>query len=122
MQTVLGVPARVMRAAARVVLVTVTITTVGPVFHEVHDAELRADVIPHDESQHYFQADKARGGSLDGDHCVACHFVRSSRGPVSWEPAGLDPLAAAARLFHTDATLSASTFAAPQPARAPPVA
>jgi hypothetical protein len=122
MRRFLGLPAELVRAAARVLLVTLSVTTVGPVFHEVHDEDFRADIVPHDESQHHFQAANTQRGSLEGDHCVACHFVRSSRGPVSWEPAGLDPLAATARLFHSDATLVHAASAEPTPARAPPLA
>ena len=121
MRRVLGLPAELVRAAARVLLVTLSVTSVGPVFHEVHDEDFRADIVPHDESQHHFQAANADADPLDADHCVACHFVRSSRGPASWEPAGLDPLAATVRLFHSDATLVASTSAGPTPARAPPL-
>jgi hypothetical protein len=122
MRRFLGVPAELVRAASRVLLVTLSVTSVGPVFHEVHDEDFRADVVQHDESEHHLQAADPDGAPLDGEHCVACHFVRSSRGPASWEPAGLDPLAAAARLFHTDATFAASTSAGPTPARAPPLA
>jgi hypothetical protein len=122
MRRVLGLPAEWVRAAARLLVVTLSVTAVGPVFHEDHDEDFRADIVAHDESQHHFQAAKTDRAPLDADHCVACHFVRSSRGPASWEPAGFDPLAAAARLFHSDAPLGVSPSASPTPARAPPLA
>jgi hypothetical protein len=121
MRKFLGLPAELVRAATRLLLVTLSVTSVGPILHEVHDEDFRADIVHHDESQHHIQAAKPGTDPLEADHCVACHFVRSSRGPASWEPAGLDPLAAMARLFHSDATLTASASAGPTPARAPPL-
>ena len=89
MRTILGLSSTLIRAAARVLVLTLSVTTLGPVLHGSHDEELQAPVGTHDESQHHLQA--AHGpdqGPLESDHCVACHFVRTSRGPVSWEPAG----------------------------------
>src|SRR5262245_41811909 len=118
----LGLSSTLIRATARVLLLTLSVTTVGPVLHGSHDEELQSPVVNHEESQHQIQA--AQGderGPLDQDHCVACHFVRSSRGPISWEPAGLLTLARGARLVHSDGPLSATPDAAPAPSRAPPV-
>ena len=122
MRCVLSIPAGVHRLAARVVLLALSVTTVGPVLHDVHDAELRAAVVPHDASHHHIAAPAADSSPLDADHCVACHFVRTSRGPVSWEFAGLHTLDAQGRCFESPAVFLAALLAAPRPARAPPLA
>jgi hypothetical protein len=119
--TLLGLSSTVIRATARVLVLTLSVTTLGPVLHGAHDEELQAPVGTHDESQHHLQA--AHGpeqGPLEPEHCVACHFVRTSRGPISWEPAGLLALAPGDRLVHSDGRVSATPAAAPSPSRAPP--
>jgi hypothetical protein len=119
----LGLSAGLVRAAARLLLLALSVTTLGPVLHGVHDAELHAVFVPHNESDHQYQsASESAGGPLEAEHCVACHFVRTSRGAVSWEPTGLHPLATGHRLFHADGQLVAVLSAAPTPARAPPLA
>ena len=118
----LGLSSTLIRATARVLVLTLSVTTLGPVLHGAHDEELQAPVGTHDESQHHLQA--AHGpdqGPLESDHCVACHFVRTSRGPVSWEPAGVVALSPGLRLVHADGTLSATPAAAPSASRAPPL-
>ena len=122
MRTVLGLPAGVMRLTARLVLLALCVTTVGPVLHEAHDAELRGAVVPHDPTEHGIEAAAQDPSPLDGDHCVACHFVRTSRGPVSWEFAGLHTLDVGGRSIDSAEALVAAIFAAPRPARAPPLA
>jgi hypothetical protein len=119
----LGLSAGLVRASARLLLLALSVTTLGPVLHGVHDAELHAVVVPHDESEHQYQSPSdTTGAPLEAEHCVACHFVRTSRGSVSWEPAGLHSLATGLRLFHSDGHLVAAPSAAPTPARAPPLA
>jgi hypothetical protein len=121
--TLLGLSSAVIRATARVLVIALSITTLGPALHGAHDEELQPPVGTHDESQHHLQAAHNRAPSpLDCEHCIACHFVRSSRGPVSWEPAGLASLARGLRLVHSDGSFSAAPAAAPTPARAPPLA
>jgi hypothetical protein len=118
----LGLSSTLIRATARILVLTLSVTTLGPVLHGSHDEELQAPVGTHDESQHHLQA--AHGldqGPLDSEHCVACHFVRSSRGPVSWEPAGVVAFAPGPRLVQVDGVLAAAPAAAPTPSRAPPV-
>src|SRR5688572_29293857 len=101
MRTLLGMSQRTLRRTARLLLVTLSVTTLGPVLHGAHDPDLAPVVIVHDESQHYVQA-AAQSHGLDADHCVACHFVRSSRGPVSWEPCGVVALSSGKLLYHSD--------------------
>lgn len=122
MSQLLGLPSGLIRATARVLLLTLSVTTLGPVLHGAHDEELQAPLVQHDERQHQIQAAQSDSQTpLESEHCVACHFVRTSRGPVSWEPAGLIALAPGDRLVHSDGVLSADPAAAPTPARAPPV-
>ena len=122
MSTLLGLSSTIIRATARLLVLTLSVTTLGPVLHGGHDEELQAPVGAHDESQHHLQAAPGPDrGPLESEHCVACHFVRSSRGPVSWEPAGILALAPGDRLVHSDGTLSAAPAASPSPSRAPPI-
>ena len=120
MSNVLGLPGTVIRRTARLLVLTLSVTTLGPILHGAHDAELRGPVGTHDESQHHVQAAHTDAGPLDSEHCVACHFVRTSRGPVSLEPAGLAALARGLRLVDFDGAPSARLTAAPAPSRAPP--
>ena len=118
----LGLSSKMIRATARALVLALSVTTLGPALHGAHDEELQPPVVAHDESQHHLQAaHNATPSPLDSEHCIACHFVRSSRGPVSWEPAGLVSLARGLRLAHSDGSLSAAPAAAPTPARAPPI-
>lgn len=123
MRTILGLPRVWLGGMARLLLLTLSVTTLGPVLHDEHDAERQSTVILHDESQHHLQAAEASDPRSPGaEHCVACHFVRTSRGPVSWEPAGLHALSSGNRLSHTDGRLPAASFESRRPARAPPLA
>ncbi len=119
----LGLSSGLLRATAQLLLLALSVTTLGPVLHGVHDTACDPVLVLHDESQHHFQAASpdAHAGPA-ADHCVACHFVRASRGPVSWEPAGLLALASGDRLFHSDGQLAAAPSASPRAARAPPLA
>jgi hypothetical protein len=111
-----------MRATARVLLLALSVTTVGPILHEVHDDELQAVALGHDESrhQHQFQAAPSAADANGAHHCIACHFVRASHGPASWAVAGIVALARTGRLTDSDGLLVAASFASPRPARAPP--
>jgi hypothetical protein len=121
MRRLLGLPSEVVRAAARVLLLTLSVTTVGPVLHESHDEDLQTVVGPHDESQHHLQAAPTSPDGNAPHHCLGCHFVRAPHGPVSWVAAGLAALESGDRLAHSDGLLVGGTFASPRPARAPPV-
>jgi hypothetical protein len=113
-------PPGLVRAAARLLLLALSVTTLGPVLHGIHDEELQPLVV-HDESRHHFQAASSQDSTTaESDHCVACHFVRTSRGPVSWELTGLHVFAPGKLLFHSDGELVAPPSASPTPARAPP--
>jgi hypothetical protein len=121
MRIVLGIPAWLLRASAQVLLVALSVAALGPVAHGVHEDDCEPAFIFHDENQHHFQAAVPDGdGASGGDHCVACHFARSSRGPVSWEPSGLTALDSGVLLYHSDGELTAGPSTSPLPARAPP--
>ena len=120
MRRLLGLPSGLVRAAARLLVVALSVTTVGPVMHELHDEELHG-VVLHDESQHHFQAAPTAPDAPGGHHCVACHFVRTSYGPASWVAAGLAALTGSTRLGDSDGPLAAAALASRRPARAPPV-
>jgi hypothetical protein len=121
MRRVLRLPSGLVRATAHVLLLALSVTTVGPALHEAHDEELQPVVVVHDESEHHFQAAPSTADTGTSHHCVACHFVRASYGPASWVAAGLVPLAAGVRLTQADGPFVAAAFASPRPARAPPV-
>ena len=121
MRRVLGLSAECVRVSARLLLLALSVTTLGPVMHGVHDTELHAFVVLHDETKHHFQDASSPESPLEADHCVACHFVRTSRGPVSWEPSGLVAFTPGNLCVHADGNLVASEFADPRPARAPPL-
>ena len=121
MRRLLRLPSGLMRATAHVLLLALSVTTVGPALHEVHDEELQPVVVVHDESAHHFQAAPSTREPGTSHHCVACHFVRSSYGPASWVSAGLVALATGTRLADAEGLLVAALFASPRPARAPPV-
>jgi hypothetical protein len=120
MRNLLGLPAWLLRAAARALLVALSVTALGPLAHEVHQDDCDIVAVAHDESQHPLRNAATPSSALSGDHCVACHFARSSRGPVSWEPNGLTALDRGVLLYHSDGELRAAPSAAPLPARAPP--
>lgn len=122
MQRLLGVPVPALRLTSRLLLVALSVTTVGPALHGVHDTECDPLVVLHDASQHHFAAAPAADQPAGGDHCVACHFLRTSRGPVSWEPSGLQVLTSSNLLHDSDGRLVAPLSVSPQPARAPPQA
>ena len=123
MRELLGLPSGLMRASARLLLLALSVTTLGPVLHGVHDTDCEPVVIVHNESEHRFSAASPNvDSSAGGDHCVACHFLRTSRGPGSWEPTGLHALSPSDLLAHSDGSLVVALTATPQPARAPPIA
>lgn len=120
MRNLLGIPAWLLRVSARVLLVALSVSALGPAAHDVHDDDCDPVIVLHDESQHHVQA-PASPDELAADHCVACHFARSSRGPASWERSGLMALDRGVLLYHSDGELRAAPSASPRPARAPPV-
>jgi hypothetical protein len=117
-----GLSSTLRRASARLLLLTLSVTTLGPVLHGVHDPDCDPALAFHDEREHHywFSAPDAPD-SASSDHCVACHFVRTSRSPVSWQPVGPHGLSSGARLFQPEGQLPAALHATPQPARAPPL-
>lgn len=121
MRRLLGLPAWALRASAQVLVLALAVAALEPVLHGVHVEECEPSFVLHDESDHRFAAADADSRAAEGDHCVACHFARSSRGPVSWEPSGLIPLDTGVMLSDADGRLTTAPSAAPLPARAPPV-
>jgi hypothetical protein len=120
MRHLLGISPRLLRASARVLLLALSVSALGPLAHGVHQDDCDPAAAPHDESQHHFQAATPAPDGLPGDHCVACHFARSSRGLAAWEPSGLAALDDGSLLYHSDGRLRAAPSSAPLPARAPP--
>jgi hypothetical protein len=116
-------PASWLRASARLLVLALSVGVLGPVLHGVHAEDCEPLFVVHDEAAHHFQSAVPDDTPLTAsEHCVACHFARSSRGPVSWEPSGLTSFVSGNLLFHSDGHFVAFLFAAPLPARAPPVA
>jgi hypothetical protein len=123
MRAVLGISPSLLRATSQALVLALGVTTLGPALHQVHDTACEPALTLHDESRHHFQAaPSTEDDRSTADHCVACHFVRTSRGPASWQSAGLHELPSGARLHHSHGHLSTRPSAAPTPARAPPLA
>jgi hypothetical protein len=120
MRNLLGISPWLLRASAHALLLALSVTALGPIAHGVHQEVCDSSFVVHDESQHHFRAAGPTSSDLPPDHCVACHFARASRGPVSWEPTGLAALDVGVLLYHSDGELRAAPSAAPLPARAPP--
>lgn len=120
MRRQLGIPSWGVRVSARVLLLALSVTTLGPALHGVHDLDCDPIVVVHDESQHRFDGARGTASPFDGEHCVACHFHRSSRGAASWEATGVHPLQESGVLAHGDGAPLALLTASPRPARAPP--
>lgn len=119
----LSLPRCVRHAAARLLVAALSVSTFGPALHAQHDTDCAPLVILHDEHQHHVQAAADwPGPGQDADHCVACHFARSSRGPVSWEVTGLLGLESFRCVAAGEERFHPRLAAAPRPARAPPVA
>ena len=111
-----------MRLAARLLLLSLSVATLGPILHGVHDDACDEPLVAHDARQHHMQAAGVDGSRTPAeDHCVACHFARASRGAVAWEPNGLTVLADGVLLSDLDGQLLAAPYSAPRPARAPPL-
>jgi hypothetical protein len=121
MRTRLKMPVPLLRVAARLLLVTLSVTALGPLAHDMHEDDCDPAFVLHDEAQHQARAHVPAQDALTPDHCVACHFARASRGPVSWERARFVALDRGVLLYHSDGQLMAAPSAAPTPARAPPV-
>jgi hypothetical protein len=120
MPSQLGLSPWLLRVSARVLLVALTVSAIGPIGHGAHDDGCEPAFVFHDETQHHVQAAPTLDTQFAGEHCVACHFARSSRGPVSWERSGLIALDNGVLLYHRDGDLRAAPSASPLPARAPP--
>ena len=121
MRNLLGVPPRLLRGSARLLVLALSVGALGPLLHGAHAEDCEPWFVVHDETAHHFQAASPDATPLAaGEHCVACHFARSSRGPVSWEPSGLTSFVSGNLFAHSDPHRVAILFAAPLPARAPP--
>jgi hypothetical protein len=94
---------------------------VAPALHGGgHDQDCDPAVLVHDASQHRLTAGAPVTDLGTGDHCVACHLLRSSRQAGAWRfiPQALDGGSLHLQI-NSDAT--ATREALPLPARAPPV-
>jgi hypothetical protein len=120
MRNLLGVPAWLLRVTARVLVLTLSLSTLELLAHDVHEDDCDPIFVVHDESRHQVQAAPSTAREVPADHCLGCHFARSSRGPVAWEPSGLTSLDSGVLLYHRDGQLRAAPSSAPLPARAPP--
>src|SRR5688500_3578702 len=121
MRSALGMPVPWLRASARLLVLALSLGAFGPLLHGAHAEDCEPLFVVHDETAHHFQAASPDATPLAaGEHCVACHFARSSRGPVSWEPSGLTSFVSGNLLTNSDPHRVAVLFAAPLPARAPP--
>jgi len=124
MRQVLGLSAATLRASAWLLVLAMTVSTLGPVLHgahDSHDADAHDAFVAHDESAHYFASAAPQDSApLESEHCVACHFARASRGAVAGELTGLTTFVAGNLLSYSDGQLVASPDASPTPARAPP--
>jgi hypothetical protein len=113
--------AGVVRHAARLLLLALTASALGPLVHGIHEEACEPALVLHDERNHHVQGTPAQAGTATtGEHCVACHLARSSRGLVAWEPTGRAPLDRGVLLADAARALAAAPSPAPRPARAPP--
>src|SRR5688572_10950057 len=118
MRRQLGLAPAVLRAGARLLVLTLSVVALGPMLHGVHAEACDPAFVLHDEAEHHFQAAPADPtGFPGGEHCVACHFARSSRSPVSWVSTGLASLATGNLLLNRATHGVSGPSAAPLPAR-----
>ncbi|MBA3270510.1 MAG: hypothetical protein H0T71_08340 [Acidobacteria bacterium] len=122
MRSLLALPPAIARFCAQLLVVAMSVGALGPVLHGVHDEDCEPAFVVHDEAAHRFQSAAPDGVPFPGgEHCVACHFARSSRGPVSWQRTALITFVDGGLLSHADGHFVALVAAAPLPARAPPL-
>jgi type IV secretory pathway TrbF-like protein len=106
---------------AQLLVLTLSVTTLGPVLHDVHDEELQPLVVSHDETDHTVRSASAPDTRpFEADHCIACHFVRTSHSLGVWQASSLLADPADARLTPFEWCARASLTASPTPSRAPP--
>ena len=120
MRRLLGLSPRVLRAAARALLLVLGLAALGPLAHGVHADECDTPVVFHDEGAHALRGVADRQPAMPDDHCVACHFARSTRAPLASHPARFGPFEGGALLPHADGRLAPIAHARPLAARAPP--
>jgi hypothetical protein len=120
MPTLLGLPAWLLRVAARGLLVALSVSACGPVAHGMHEDDCDPAIVIHDQAQHHVQAAASDNDELPANHCVACHFARSPRGHASWQLSGLTALDPGVLLYHSDGQLHTASISSTLPARAPP--
>lgn len=121
MRCVLGLREDVVRHAARLLLLALSVAALGPVVHGVHEDSCDPFVLVHDARHHHVQSAQPLDEDAAGtEHCVACHFARSSRGLASWERTGRVPLDGGPLIPEASGPLAPAPSSAPLPARAPP--
>jgi hypothetical protein len=106
------------RVSQALIVLTAWLSLV-PVLHG-DDWACNPPIVVHDSSQHQITAARSEANTpAGGDHCLACHLFRNSRGAVAWKfiPQGLHD----SSLVVTVAGPHLVTrTAVPVPARAPP--
>ena len=121
MRKLLGLRRGLLRASARLLVLALSVGALGPVLHGVHADDCEPAFVVHDEASHHFQSAVPNSTPFPaGEHCVACHFARSSRGPASWELTGITTFVSTKRLAYSGSHFVAVLLAATLPPRAPP--
>jgi hypothetical protein len=108
------------RAAARVLVVALAVSSAGPFAHlrEGHDADFEPLVL-HDAAQHRVTAPVPRDPVEGEQHCAACHLVRVVR-QTGLQASGTPVLEAAGGLIESQAFVAHVSLDLRIPARAPP--
>jgi hypothetical protein len=104
-----------------VLVLVLSVTTLGPILHSLHAEACEAPLVLHDASQHRFSNAPAEPGQpATPEHCVACHLQRASRDPGVLKSSAPPVVAASAILRHVDQVFAPDPASIPLPARAPP--
>ena len=119
--TILGLPSRVIRAAARLLVLSIAVSSTGLLLHgdAPHDSDCDPLVIVHDASQHRVTADAPSSTDHTGEHCAACHFARAFRSP-QLAASGVPALSAGPRLAAASIRAPRLQLVPRLPVRAPP--
>jgi hypothetical protein len=113
-------PASIVQVGVAYALIVLTAwLSLVPVLHG-DDRACNPAIVIHDSSQHQITAAGPDANTPSGgDHCLACHLFRSSRGAVGWKfvPQGLNDSSLVVTTAGPDLV---TRTAVPVPARAPP--
>ena len=113
-------PASIVRVGVAHALIVLTAwLSLVPVLHG-DDQACNPAIILHDSTQHQITAAGSDANTpTGGDHCLACHLFRSSRGAVAWKfiPQALQDYSLVVSVAGPHLL---TRTAVPVPARAPP--